>query len=40
MDALRESLERVSSGKKRAAKAADAQGGKAAPKPARKRARA
>jgi len=40
MDALRESLERVSSGKKRAAKAADAQVGKAAPKPARKRARA
>jgi DNA end-binding protein Ku len=40
MDALRESLERVSSGKKRAAKAADAQGGKSAPKPARKRARA
>jgi DNA end-binding protein Ku len=40
MDALRESLERVSSGKKRAAKVAEPQGEKAAPKPARKRARA
>jgi DNA end-binding protein Ku len=40
MDALRESLERVSSGKKRAAKAADAEVEKTASKPVRKRARA
>jgi DNA end-binding protein Ku len=40
MDALRESLERVSSGKKRAAKVSDTQTGAVASRPARKRARA